>query len=107
MFETAQQAFRTAQRLLALFEEDRRRIEGLGRQAGSALQVHQYARRYAFVRVPEAQKHLPLSGPTIQSAVRSLEALGILQETTGRERNRLWAYRRYLSILSEGADPAS
>ncbi len=105
VYETAQQAFQTALQLLALFEEDRKRIENRGRQAGSALRVHQYVQHYAFVRVPDAEKKLSLSGPTIQSAVRSLEDLGILHETTGRERNRIWAYSRYLAVLSEGADP--
>jgi Fic family protein len=31
--------------------------------------------------------------------------LGILEETTGRERHRLSIYRRYLDILNEGTEP--
>ena len=31
--------------------------------------------------------------------------LGVLEETTGRERHRLFVYRRYLDILNEGTEP--
>ncbi len=31
--------------------------------------------------------------------------LGILEEITGRERHRLFVYRRYLDILNEGTEP--
>ena len=36
---------------------------------------------------------------------RAEKLLGILRETTGRARNRLYAYERYLAILSEGTEP--
>jgi hypothetical protein len=31
--------------------------------------------------------------------------LGILDETTGRERHRLFVYRRHLDILNDGTEP--
>jgi hypothetical protein len=30
---------------------------------------------------------------------------GILVETTGRQRDRIFAYRRYLDLLAEGTEP--
>jgi hypothetical protein len=30
---------------------------------------------------------------------------GILAETTGRQRDRVFAYRRYLDLLAEGTEP--
>ena len=105
VYATAQQAFQTAQALIALFERDRQRIEEIGRAAGSALQVHQYLQRKAFISVPDAVEELKLSGPTITNAVRHLEGLGMVREVTGRMRRRLWFYQEYLAILSEGAEP--
>jgi hypothetical protein len=32
-------------------------------------------------------------------------ALGILEEMSGKKRDRVYAYRRYLDILEEGAQP--
>ncbi len=50
-------------------------------------------------------KALGLSAPTVGSAFEHLERLGIVRETTGRRRDRLFAYTDYLSILAEGAEP--
>jgi hypothetical protein len=33
------------------------------------------------------------------------ERFGIREEVTGRKRGRVFSYRRYLAILSEGTDP--
>jgi Fic family protein len=99
---TAQQSFTTAQALVAMFNRDRGRVEGLGRAAGSTLQVHAYLQRQVFLRVSEAVKHLPLSVPTIQKSVSALEELGLVREITGKERNRIWVYEEYLKVLNDG-----
>lgn len=104
VYETARAAFDTAQAVVRLFEHDRLRIEELGRPAGSVLQVHTYLQRRVLLRVPEAQAELSLATPTIYKAVSALEELGILREITGKERNRVWAYREYLDMLSDGGE---
>ncbi len=104
--QTAQQAFETARALVALFERDRQRIQALGRNAGSVLQVHEYLRRRVFLRVPDAAKTLPVSSPTIHKAIESLERIGMVSEITGKQRNQTWVYREYLDTLNwEGAAP--
>ena len=105
VFDIAQWAFRTAQQLIALFEQDRGRVGTLQRGAGSALQVLQYAQRKMVFSVPEADEALGISPPTIRKAVEGLETLGILDEVTGKGRNRVWVYREYLRILGEGTEP--
>jgi Fic family protein len=104
VFDTAQQAFRTAQRLVALFEEDRARAETLGRGAGSALQVLQVAQKRVIFTASEASQELHLSPPTVRKSIEGLEKLGILKEMTGKERHKVWFYSDYLSILSEGTE---
>ena len=105
VFETAQGAFKTAQQLIALFERDRTQLGSLGRGTGSALQLHEYAQRHVLFSVPEANRALPLSLPTIRSAVTGLTELGILREVTGRGKNRVWLYGEYLRLLGEGTEP--
>ena len=103
--ETAQQAVDTAQRLLALLAEDRARIATLGQRAGNVgLVFEQFARR-VLLTVPQVAPHLALSPPTIRAAVRALEELEIVNELTGQQRHRVFAYQKYLDILSEGAQP--
>lgn len=46
-----------------------------------------------------------LSAPTVNAALADLEKMGIVEEITGRKRGRVFRYRRYLAILSEGTDP--
>lgn len=103
--ETAQQAVDTAQRLLALLARDRARIAALGKRAGNVgLVFEQFARR-VMSTVPQLVPEIPLSPPTIRAAVRALEDLEILNELTGQQRHRVFAYQEYLGILSEGAQP--
>lgn len=102
--ETSRQAADTARELRDLFETDRRRIERLGQSAASALRVHQRLQRHPFASVSEAARELQLSPPTVASAIRRLERLGILRETTGKQRGRLYVYDAYLNILSRGTE---
>jgi hypothetical protein len=43
-----------------------------------------------------------LSYPTVSSAMELLAQLGIAREISGRERNRMYSYERYLAVLSQG-----
>jgi Fic family protein len=101
---TADQASGTARRILALLDQDRRRIEGIGRAAGSALRVHHLMRRKPLLTISHAARDLGLSVPTVSTAIRKLEELGIVEESTGRQRDRLFVYPTYLAILNEGTE---
>lgn len=103
--QTAMQATEAATRILHLFDDDRARIGGLGRAASSALQVHEYLKKRPYLSIPKAAKDLGISVPTVTRSVRHLEDLGILKEVSGRRRDRLFVYGRYLDILSEGTEP--
>ena len=103
--ETSRQAAAAAEATLSLFEADRKAIEALGRRAGSALQVHQYAQTKPIFSVPQATSALPLSAPTIRKSIGHLVDLGILLEITGRRRGMVFAYDKYIQTLSEGTDP--
>lgn len=43
--------------------------------------------------------------PTASKAVRALVSAGVLEETTGRRRDRVIGYSRYLDLLREGTEP--
>jgi Fic family protein len=103
--ETADQAAETARRILALFEADRRKIEGLGRPAASALCVHQFMQTRPIISIPAAAQKLSLSAPTVTKSIHHMISLGLLREITGKQRHRLFAYDPYLAILNEGTEP--
>jgi Fic family protein len=44
---------------------------------------------------------LETTKPTASKTISTLTEAGILRETTGRRRDRVYAYHRYLQILTE------
>jgi Fic family protein len=102
---TAMQGVETARRLIALFEEDRKKIAGLKRAAPSALRIHAELQRNPLRSVPVLANAVGMSQPTVQTAIEHLMRLGIVLEVTGRRRDRNYVYGRYLSILDEGTEP--
>jgi Fic family protein len=104
--DTAGQAIDTAGQIMALFKEDRNRIEGL-RRATSAYRMHELLQRRPVVTIQAAAKTLDLSVPTITKALDQLVGLDIVAETTGRRRNRAFGYRKYLTLLDRGTEPLS
>jgi Fic family protein len=102
---TATQAAETARQLIQLFDADRSRIQGLGRAASSALRVHEYMQKKPVLNISKAAASLGLSAPTVTGALKQLVKLGIVQETTGRQRGRIYAYQQYLKIVSAGTEP--
>ena len=103
--ETSDQAADTAKQILELFDTDRQKIEGLGRPATSALLVHQYLQSKPILSVPVAVSALNLSAPTMRKSVNHLIDLGLVRETTGKQRDRLFVYSGYLDILNQGTEP--
>ncbi len=103
----AQEAGDTAERTLRLFANDRQKIRVLGRAATSALRVHELMERNPFVRIRTAAKALKLTIPTVTSALNHLLQLGIVKEVSGKRRDRLFAYSRYVSMVGEGTKPLS
>ncbi len=102
---TADGAVATARRLAGMFQDDRRRIEPMGRRAGSALRVHEALKARPLLTLTFLAESTGLSFPAAASAMDLLVELGIARELTGKRRNRLFAYDRYLATLNEGTEP--
>jgi Fic family protein len=103
--ETSMQAAQSAHQILTLFEEDRHKIERLGRPAASVLRIHQHMQRKPILSIPATAEQLSLSAPTVAKAIQHMHKLGIVRETTGKQRHRLFVYQRYLAILNQGTEP--
>jgi Fic family protein len=107
----ASQAAETVDRLLRLFERDRQAVltsrgGTIYQQAAaqSNLHVYEYLRRRAVLGIPEAATALSLSKPTVARAVSELAVLGIAREITGKARNRVFVYQKYVDVLNEEAE---
>ena len=104
--EAAEAAVSTSGRLLERLASDRAAVERRGRRAGSALRVHDALSARPILSLRQICARTGLSFPASSSAMRLLVDLGIAREITGRSRNRLFVYARYLAILNEGTEPA-
>lgn len=98
----AREAADTARALLALETEDRARVQMLGKGAGSALAVFDLLRRRVVTSIARAADATALTIPTVTAALRRLEALGVVRETTGRRYGRQFVYGAQLALLDRG-----
>lgn len=103
--ETANQAFEAATRIVDLFKTDRERITAESERPGSALRVHDLLQQNPYLTANHLVERTGLSAPTVNAALADLQRLGVVEEVTGRRRGRVFGYRRYLAILSEGTEP--
>jgi Fic family protein len=103
--ETADQAAATARSLMALAAVDEKRIQTIGKAAGSALRLHRMLQARPLISIANASKHLSLTVPTVTASLKHLEKLGIVRETTGGKYGRLYAYTQHLEILNFGTEP--
>lgn len=105
--DTANQAFDAATRIVDLFKEDRERVTAESDRAGSALRVHDLFQQNPFLTANQLVERTGLSAPTVNAVLADLQRIGVVDEVTGKKRGRVFGYRRYLAILSEGTEPLS
>jgi Fic family protein len=103
--KTANGAVETARRLVAQFQGDRDTVQALGRAAASALRVLDALRERPVISLSEVRNRAGMTFPTAAKGMAALTALGVARELTGRRRNRVFVYDRYLAILTEGTEP--
>lgn len=102
---TANNAVQTAQRLITLFKQDEATIKSMGRISGSALRVFTLFCQQPILTLNRAASTTGLSFPTVSKSMNVLVKSGILRELTGKHRNRVFAYARYIDVLNEGTEP--
>ena len=103
--ETAEQAVATANRISTLFKEDSETINQLGRISKSCLRVYAHLQENGIIAIQTSSQKLDINRTTVNRCLALLLEKGIVEELTGYKRNRLYAYRRYIQILADGADP--
>ena len=102
---TAGDCIAKAEELSDLFERDRELLLQQGRRSRSALQVHDAFVQRPMLNLAELQRLTGLSAGASTSSIETLQRAGMVSERTGQRRNRIFAYDRYVEILSEGSEP--
>lgn len=102
--EAADDGVNTAQRLFALLNKDRRRLLNASGATVPAIRLFDTLPGQPVVTLAGAMKALKTTKPTAAKAISSLLDAKILKETTGRQRDRVYAYQGYLRLLTGDAE---
>ncbi len=99
VIDTANQATKTAQAIIELFNKDRTKIEEASKSTASVLKIYHCFQGRPILNTTNIKKVCGVSLPTTLRALKKLENYGTIKEITGKERNKIFAYREYLDIL--------
>ncbi|HQP34196.1 MAG TPA: Fic family protein [Polyangiaceae bacterium] len=100
----ADEAVASARDLFALVAADRTRVLAHEGMSIVALKLFELLPRHPVVTVASVIKLVGATKPTAGRAIDLLVAAGILAETTGKKRERSFAYQAYLERLRVGTD---
>jgi len=100
----ADEAVESARDLFALVGRDRSRLLATPDASIAAMRLFEQLPRQPIVTIASAMELVDASKPTAIRAVNGLVTAGILAETTGRKRDRSFAYRAYLDRLQAGTE---
>ena len=102
---SAQQAIQSVSLINNLFEHDFAKITTLGRARFSCAKIFKYLKKLPQVTVPLIAQQLNMAAPTARSSLKHMVKLGILEEISGKKRDKIYVYHKYLDILESGAEP--
>ncbi len=98
--EAADDGVRAAERLFALLGKDRARLIAHDSVTVPAVRLLDLLPSNPVVTLPLAIELLAVSKPTAIKAIEVLEETEILKETSGKRRDRVYAYQKYLDVLT-------
>ena len=102
--QTSEQACSTANKILTLQMRDREKIRTKISRSSKAESLMDVLFERPIVSIKDIVKLLSVTFPTANSLAKTFSILGIFKEITGRQRNRMYAYKQYLDILKEGTE---
>ena len=100
----ADEAVVSARELFTLITTDRARVLAQDTTSVSALRLFELLPNHPIISVATAMRLINTSKPTATRAVETLVAAGILVETTGKKRDRSFAYQAYIDCLRTGTE---
>ncbi|MEI7657332.1 MAG: Fic/DOC family N-terminal domain-containing protein [Phycisphaerae bacterium] len=98
--EAADDGVAMAGTLFELLGKDRRRLASDDRSTVAALRLLDLLPEHPVVTASRVATLLKITSPTARKAVDIVADVGILREISGKRRDRVFAYRRYLDALT-------
>lgn len=99
VIETSEAAVEIAKKIITLRDYGFDQIAKLGRSAEKGARLYNYLFRTPMVRVKDVERILGIKNPNALALVSKLVDVGILQELTGRKRNRVFSFADYIGLF--------
>jgi Fic family protein len=100
--ESAEDAVDKIQKLSALHAKNAEIVSGMGRAAKTATLLFSYLETNPINETQKTANALGLAFSTTAAAIKRLIDVGILMQSAGEQRNRVFSYEGYLELLREG-----
>ena len=102
VLESAEDATATIDRLEALRNKNAALIHEKGKATKNTLRLLDYLEANPIIEISKTAKALGLAFNTTSDAIKRLEKTGILVQSAGQQRNRIYSYKAYLELLRDG-----
>ncbi len=102
--QAADDGVTTAQQLFARLNQDRQALLKTRAVTVPAIQLFDHLPNHPILTIQRAIDLLKTTKPTAAKAIAALEQAHVLRETTGRQRDRVYAYHEYLRILTKDTE---
>jgi Fic family protein len=99
--ESANDGVDAASRLFAILGKDQKKVVEHPAATVMAIRLLQSLPEHPVITVSRVMDVLKTTKPTASKAIDALCQTDILHEVTGKRRDRIYAYRAYLSVLTE------
>jgi len=99
--ETAKNGKLTFEKIISLRHQSEEKIISLGKRAkiGQELLKHLYS--YPILNTKQIAERLQITYPSANTLVKQFEKIGILKESTGFKRNKLFVFSEYLKLFEK------
>lgn len=98
----AEEACDTSDRILKLKAEDKNKIVDAYKESSRAAILYEKLFDKPIISIKEIANSMNTTFPTASDVCMKLKKIDVLNEITGKERNKLFAYKKYLAILKQG-----
>jgi len=85
--------------ILVLRSELGQTAVGIGKRATTARQALNFLYRRSVIEASDLERALEVTTPTANTLIRTLMEKEILEEITGQQRGRVYAFNRYLKLF--------
>jgi len=101
IYLTATKAVLTANKINLLFAADEAVINTMGRIKTSAINIFTILKKLPQLSVPVLVTNYHFHPSTARDALTALNNAGIISEITGKKRDRVYVYKKYLALLDD------